>query len=225
MDLPILNQLEKIYPNQDTGAEAIRKLIKNQNLIEQGIKDTELMPGPQGPTGATGPSGADGSTPFIGSNGNWWIGDIDTGVSASGAQDLTNLKNQVNALSSQLSNINIYTSLTQINSSFTINTPIADIYNALPSPSILIYAVSGNSTVYPASYGECMIRKSASNRDSMEFTDTLSNRKYIGTCHTSIADVFSGWDELVKASSLSALEARIADLETQIINTLSLQKE
>ena len=41
MDLPILNQLEKIYPNQDTGAVAIRKLVKNQNLIEQGIKEID----------------------------------------------------------------------------------------------------------------------------------------------------------------------------------------
>lgn len=41
MDLPILNQLEKIYPNQDTGAEAIRKLVKNQNLIEKGIKEID----------------------------------------------------------------------------------------------------------------------------------------------------------------------------------------
>lgn len=41
MDLPILNQLEKIYPNADTGAAAIRKLVRNQNLIEQGIKEID----------------------------------------------------------------------------------------------------------------------------------------------------------------------------------------
>lgn len=28
--------------------------------------------------------GEQGDTPYIGSNGNWWIGDVDTGVSASG---------------------------------------------------------------------------------------------------------------------------------------------
>lgn len=43
MDLPILNQLEKIYPSQDRGYEAIRKLVKNQNLIEQGIKEIDGM--------------------------------------------------------------------------------------------------------------------------------------------------------------------------------------
>lgn len=31
-----------------------------------------------------GPQGPPGETPFIGENGNWWIGDTDTGVSATG---------------------------------------------------------------------------------------------------------------------------------------------
>lgn len=33
---------------------------------------------------ATGDAGKDGVTPHIGENGNWWLGDIDTGVSAKG---------------------------------------------------------------------------------------------------------------------------------------------
>ena len=43
--------------------------------------------GPQGATGATGPAGADGVdgvTPYIGDNGNWYIGDTDTGIVAEG---------------------------------------------------------------------------------------------------------------------------------------------
>lgn len=32
----------------------------------------------------TGTKGEDGLTPYIGANGNWWIGNADTGVSASG---------------------------------------------------------------------------------------------------------------------------------------------
>lgn len=32
--------------------------------------------------GVAGDNGADGSTPYIGENGNWWIGDTDTGVSS-----------------------------------------------------------------------------------------------------------------------------------------------
>ena len=35
-------------------------------------------------TGAAGKDGADGVTPHIGENGNWWVGDTDTGVSAKG---------------------------------------------------------------------------------------------------------------------------------------------
>lgn len=44
--------------------------------------------GNQGIGGSQGPSGnpgADGSTPYIGDNGNWWIDETDSGVSASGA--------------------------------------------------------------------------------------------------------------------------------------------
>lgn len=35
---------------------------------------------------ATGDAGKDGVTPHIGENGNWWLGDIDTGVSAKGTK-------------------------------------------------------------------------------------------------------------------------------------------
>ena len=35
-------------------------------------------------TGAAGKDGEDGLTPYIGENGNWWIGETDTGVSAKG---------------------------------------------------------------------------------------------------------------------------------------------
>ena len=53
----------------------------------QGEPGPQGDPGPQGETGATGPAGAagtDGLTPYIGENGNWWIGEEDTGVRASG---------------------------------------------------------------------------------------------------------------------------------------------
>jgi len=44
-----------------------------------------------GPKGDKGDPGEDGLTPYIGTNGNWWIGDTDTGVSASGTtSDLNN---------------------------------------------------------------------------------------------------------------------------------------
>ncbi len=48
-------------------------------------------PGPQGPPGAdgaegaTGPKGDPGDSPYIGENGNWWVGGTDTGVAATGS--------------------------------------------------------------------------------------------------------------------------------------------
>ena len=49
------------------------------NWASLGVKAT-------GETGKTGDKGADGQTPYIGINGNWWIGITDTGVKAQGAK-------------------------------------------------------------------------------------------------------------------------------------------
>lgn len=43
-------------------------------------------------TGAAGKDGADGVTPHIGENGNWWVGNTDTGVSAKGPKGDTGAK-------------------------------------------------------------------------------------------------------------------------------------
>lgn len=43
-------------------------------------------------TGAAGKDGLDGLTPRIGENGNWWVGDTDTGVSAKGDKGDTGAK-------------------------------------------------------------------------------------------------------------------------------------
>ena len=40
--------------------------------------------GKNGIDGKDGENGKDGDTPYVGSNGNWWIGDVDTGVKAQG---------------------------------------------------------------------------------------------------------------------------------------------
>ena len=44
--------------------------------------------GPQGPQGIQGPKGDAGDTPYIGGNGNWWIGNTDLNVAASGGYTL-----------------------------------------------------------------------------------------------------------------------------------------
>ncbi|MBQ9731452.1 MAG: hypothetical protein IJV94_05060 [Bacilli bacterium] len=53
---------------------------------EQGIQGETGPQGPQGEQGIQGEPGKDGQTPYIGENGNWWIGQEDTGIVA-GAQD------------------------------------------------------------------------------------------------------------------------------------------
>jgi hypothetical protein len=40
------------------------------------------QPGSQGSSGLPGSNGVDGETPYLGSNGNWWIDGVDTGVPA-----------------------------------------------------------------------------------------------------------------------------------------------
>ncbi len=49
---------------------------------EKGEPGESGAPGIQGEKGEPGEPGADGDTPFIGENGNWWIGTIDTGICA-----------------------------------------------------------------------------------------------------------------------------------------------
>ena len=44
--------------------------------------------GPAGPAGPAGSDGQDGITPTIGSNGNWYVGQTDTGVAATGPQGI-----------------------------------------------------------------------------------------------------------------------------------------
>ena len=52
----------------------------------QGPAGKDGNPGQKGETGATGPAGKDGITPAIGENGNWYLGEIDTGKPSRGEQ-------------------------------------------------------------------------------------------------------------------------------------------
>ena len=48
------------------------------------LYDLSTLKGRDGEAGQDGASGKDGNTPFIGENGNWWIGGTDTGIKAAG---------------------------------------------------------------------------------------------------------------------------------------------
>ncbi len=50
--------------------------------------------GPQGDRGDRGEQGVSGETPYIGENGNWWIGEEDTGVPAQGEKGETGEKGE-----------------------------------------------------------------------------------------------------------------------------------
>lgn len=51
---------------------------ERMNKLEQGVANNQIGP--------RGEKGADGQTPRIGENGNWWIGEQDTGIPATGPQ-------------------------------------------------------------------------------------------------------------------------------------------
>lgn len=74
-----------------TGADGFSP-IANVTQTEEGAeivitdkKGTTTAKIYNGKGGAAGEAGKDGLTPFIGDNGNWWLGDTDTGVSAGGS--------------------------------------------------------------------------------------------------------------------------------------------
>ena len=52
--------------------------------VLKGLDGKDGADGKDGTNGQNGSDGKDGKTPFIGENGNWWIGEIDTGVKAVG---------------------------------------------------------------------------------------------------------------------------------------------
>ena len=58
----------------------------------QGEQGEQGIQGPAGATGEQGPQGVPGLSPYIGENGNWWIGDQDTGVCPKG-ENLTDCEN------------------------------------------------------------------------------------------------------------------------------------
>ena len=76
----------------DSQTELSGKIADLKNQIDnlkkevgpQGPQGEKGEQGPKGDPGTPGQNGNDGLTPFIGDNGNWWIGTTDTGVKAQG---------------------------------------------------------------------------------------------------------------------------------------------
>ena len=69
----------------DTGVSATGIAGPKGDKGDKGDKGNQGIQGPEGEKGDKGDTGKDGLTPFIGENGNWWIGDTDLGVPAIGS--------------------------------------------------------------------------------------------------------------------------------------------
>lgn len=69
----------------ETGAQGPQGIQGAQG--DKGDRGEQGPQGEKGETGAQGPQGDNGETPYIGQNGNWWIGDHDTGVLADYSSD------------------------------------------------------------------------------------------------------------------------------------------
>lgn len=97
----------------DPTPSLMEQLLDAVNKVDEKIQTIELTPGP------AGASGTDGITPHIGENGNWFIGDTDTGVAATGpaGADGTNGTDGLNALILNAT----FTSTPAINTDYLIN--------------------------------------------------------------------------------------------------------
>lgn len=82
-----INELS-VAPNAmlhlENGGFLNTRIVKRGGYYQGGVATSQVVVG--GGVGQKGEPGKDGLTPFIGNNGNWWIGGLDTGVKAAGLQ-------------------------------------------------------------------------------------------------------------------------------------------
>ena len=80
-----INELS-VAPNAmlhlENGGFLNTRIVKRGGYYQGGVANSQVVAG--GVVGQKGEPGKDGLTPFIGNNGNWWIGGVDTGVKAAG---------------------------------------------------------------------------------------------------------------------------------------------
>lgn len=79
-----INELS-VAPNAmlhlENGGFLNTRIVKRGGYYQGGVANSQVV---AGGVGQKGEPGKDGLTPFIGDNGNWWIGGLDTGVVAAG---------------------------------------------------------------------------------------------------------------------------------------------
>ena len=83
-DRSTINELS-VAPNAmlhlENGGFLNTRIVKRGGYYQGGVANSQVA---GGGVGQKGEPGKDGLTPFIGANGNWWIGGLDTGVKAAG---------------------------------------------------------------------------------------------------------------------------------------------
>ena len=84
-----INELS-VSPNSmlhlENGGFLNTRIVKRGGYYQGGVATAQQVV--VGGMGQKGEPGKDGLTPFIGDNGNWWIGSLDTGVKAAGQQGI-----------------------------------------------------------------------------------------------------------------------------------------
>lgn len=90
----VVEQILTEARNANVNSTNAKKLATDAKDIAQSVRDDADNGKFNGTKGDTGAAGKDGLTPHIGENGNWWIGDTDTGISAKGAKGDTGAKGE-----------------------------------------------------------------------------------------------------------------------------------
>lgn len=82
----VVEQILTEAQNANVNSAEAKKTATDAKDIAQRVR-TDVANGKfNGAKGDTGAAGKDGLTPHIGENGNWWIGDTDTGISVKGVK-------------------------------------------------------------------------------------------------------------------------------------------
>lgn len=90
----VVEQILTEARNANVNSANAKKLATDTKNIAQSVRTDADNGKFNGAKGDTGAAGKDGLTPHIGENGNWWIGDTDTGISAKGAKGDTGAKGE-----------------------------------------------------------------------------------------------------------------------------------
>ena len=82
---------EETSPSASVGEDLPRGKSAYEVAVENGFSGTETewlasLKGATGAPGANGKDGTDGKTPYVGDNGNWFVGSDDTGKPSRGAK-------------------------------------------------------------------------------------------------------------------------------------------